>query len=288
MVIRSGVKSIFLCAINNLRSGSCSEDCKFCTQSIRYKAKIQRYRFKNESSVIKEAQVAQKNGALGYCLVTDGKGLDDITTEYIAKLARVLKQKLPQLHLIACNGTATAEQLRYLKANGISSYNHNLETSKEYYPSICTTHSWEERYKSCEAVKMEGLALCSGGIFGMGESRDDQKSLLKALYSLKPESIPLNFYIPNPALPITQRTINQKEALDIIKETKKLFDKLPLLMVAGGREALFKGKEKLMFEAGANAIVIGNYLTTKGQTPYSDRQMLKSLGYKIAMSCYDT
>lgn len=282
------MKSIFLCAINNLRSGSCAEDCKFCTQSIRYKADIQRYRFKEESLVLQEAQSAFANGALGYCLVTDGKGLDDNTTEYIARLAKLLNQKLPKLHLIACNGVATRKQLHYLKAHGISSYNHNLETSQEYYSSICTTHSWQERYQTCENVKAEGLSLCSGGIFGMGESKEDRDSLLKALYSLNPESIPLNFYIPNPALPLAKRTIDQKEALDIIKKTRKLFSKLPLLMVAGGRESLFAGAEELMFEAGANAIVIGNYLTTQGKAPDRDRKMLQDMGYKIATTCHDT
>ncbi len=280
------MKVIFLCAINNVLSGTCNEDCKFCTQSVRYKAAIERYTFKEEETVLQEAREAAANGALGYCLVTAGKGLDDRTTDYIARLARRLSTELPHLRLIACNGTAGEEQLRYLKAHGVASYNHNLETSERYYPSICTTHSWQERYATCEAVRSVGLSLCSGGIFGMGECPEDRESLLQSLRTLNPDSVPLNFYIPNPALPIPERTIDREGALAVIRRTRQLLPDLPLLMVAGGREALFGGAEKSMFDAGANAIVIGNYLTTPGEAPDRDRQRLRELGYTIATDCH--
>ena len=282
------MKVIFLCAINNVLSGTCNEDCKFCTQSVRYKAEIERYSFKEETQVLQEAREAAANGALGYCLVTAGKGLTDRTTDYIARLARRLRRELPHLRLIACNGTANKEQLRYLKSHGIASYNHNLETSERYYPSICTTHSWQERYATCEAVRSAGLSLCCGGIFGMGERREDRESLLQSLRSLRPDSIPLNFYLPNPALPIPERTIDREEALAVIRRTRQLLPDLPLLMVAGGREALFSGAEQSMFDAGANAIVIGNYLTTPGEAPDRDRQRLRELGYSIATECHGT
>jgi len=279
---------IFLCAINNVLSGSCNEDCKFCSQSVRYKAEIERYTFKEESRVLAEARQAAANGALGYCLVTAGKGLDDRRTEYIARLADRLSRELPTLRLIACNGTATIEQLRHLKAHGISSYNHNLETSERYYPSICTTHSWAERVATCEAVKAAGLSLCSGGIFGMGERPEDRESLLLSLRSLQPDAVPLNFYLPNPALPIPERTIDREGALAVIRRTRELLPDLPLLMVAGGREALFSGHEQAMFDAGANAIVIGNYLTTPGEAPDRDRRRLKELGLSVATECHDS
>jgi len=279
-------REIFLCAINNVLSGTCNEDCKFCTQSVRYKAEIQRYTFKEESQVLAEAREAAANGALGYCLVTAGKGLDERSTEYIARLARRLSRELPGLRLIACNGTATVEQLRYLKAHGISSYNHNLETSERYYPEICTTHGWQERYATCEAVKSAGLALCAGGIFGMGETPEDRESLLRSIASLRPDSVPLNFYIPNPALPIPERTIDREGAVAVIRRCRELLPDLPLLMVAGGREQLFTGEEKAMFDAGANAIVIGNYLTTPGEAPDRDRRRLEELGYRVATECH--
>ena len=139
-------REIFLCAINNVQSGGCGEDCKFCTQSIRHGADIERYGYKKTETVILEAKKAYSYGAAGYCLVTAGKNLDSKKTEYIARLAHALKKEIPSINLIACNGTAETEQLRYLKKHGFDSYNHNLETSESYYPEICTTHSWDERY----------------------------------------------------------------------------------------------------------------------------------------------
>lgn len=278
-------KEIFLCAINNILSGTCQEDCKFCTQSVRYHADIQRYNYKDISQIVTEAKMAKANGALGYCLVTAGKGLDDKKVDFVARAAQAIKAEIEDLNLIACNGTATKEQLRYLKAHGIDSYNHNLETSARYYAKICQTHTWQERYETCENVKSTGLALCSGGIFGMGETLEDREELLSAIVSLSPESTPLNFYHPNPALPIKTRNIALEESLQIISKARSMLGEDTLLMVAGGRELLFTGKEEKMFEAGANAIVIGNYLTTKGLAPNKDRHMLENLGYEVAVNC---
>jgi len=280
------MKQIFLCAINNVLSGTCQEDCKFCTQSVRYHADIERYNYKSIEQIVLEAKVAKSNGALGYCLVTAGKGLDDKKVDFVARAARAIKREIEGLNLIACNGTANQEQLKYLKDHGIDSYNHNLETSERYYAEICTTHAWSERYETCENVKSVGLALCSGGIFGMGETVEDRDALLSAIASLSPESTPLNFYHPNPALPIQTRNINLEEALAIIKKARALLGEDKLLMVAGGRELLFNQNEALMFEAGANAMVIGNYLTTEGIDARSDISMLEALRLSIATTCH--
>ncbi len=276
---------IFLCAINNILSGTCKEDCKFCTQSVRYHADIERYTYKAIDQIVEEARAAKDNGALGYCLVTAGKGLDDKKTTFVADAARAIKSEIEGLNLIACNGTANKEQLRYLKEHGIDSYNHNLETSENYYPEICQTHSWQERWQTCSDAKSVGLTLCTGGIFGMGETAEDRNELLDAIASLEPESTPLNFYHPNPALPIKSRNLTQPEAIDIIKKARELLGEERLLMVAGGRELIFSNEEAKMFEAGANAIVIGNYLTTSGQAPHKDLDILKNLGYEIAIDC---
>jgi biotin synthase len=278
-------KQIFLCAINNILSGTCQEDCKFCTQSVRYHADIERYSYKDISQIVAEAKMAKENGALGYCLVTAGKGLDDKKVDFVARAALAIKAEIEGLNLIACNGTATKEQLTYLKQHGIDSYNHNLETSERYYADICQTHTWRERYETCEYVKAAGLTLCSGGIFGMGETLEDRNELLKAIASLSPESTPLNFYHPNPALPIKTRNIELEESLQIISKARSLLGENTLLMVAGGRELLFTDQEEKMFEAGSNAIVIGNYLTTEGLNPNKDRNMLERLGYEVATSC---
>jgi biotin synthase len=278
-------KQIFLCAINNILSGTCAEDCKFCTQSVRYHADIERYNYKDISRIVQEAKLAKKNGALGYCLVTAGKGLDDKKVDFVARAAVAIKKEVEGLNLIACNGTANKEQLIYLKKHGLDSYNHNLETSERYYVDICKTHAWSERYETCENVKSVGLALCSGGIFGMGETKEDRDELLKSIASLSPESTPLNFYHPNPALPIKTRNIELTEAIEIIKKARILLGDDKLLMVAGGRELLFNGQENLMFEAGANAMVIGNYLTTEGISASKDQEMLNTLGYEVAKTC---
>ncbi|MCK4442753.1 MAG: biotin synthase [Sulfurovaceae bacterium] len=278
-------REIFLCAINNILSGTCKENCKFCTQSVRYHADIERYNYKSIDRIVDEAKQAKSNGALGYCLVTAGKGLDDKKVDFVARTAQAIKKEVKDLNLIACNGTATTTQLKFLKEHGIDSYNHNLETSKRYYDTICTTHSWEERYQTCLNVKEVGLQLCSGGIWGMGESDKDRESLLQAIVSLNPESTPLNFYIPNPALPIKSRNISKEEAIKIIKKARKLLGENKLLMVAGGRELLFGGSEKEMFDAGVNSIVIGNYLTTKGDKPLKDITMLERIDYKVATTC---
>ena len=279
-------KEIFLCAINNILSGTCLEDCKFCTQSVRYHADIERYNYKSIDAIVDEAKQAKAYGALGYCLVTAGKGLDDKKVDFVARAAKAIKSEIDNLNLIACNGTASLEQLRYLKEHGIDSYNHNLETSEAYYKEICTTHPWSERYETCQNVKEVGLQLCTGGIFGMGETVEDRDSLLDSIASLNPESTPLNFYHPNPALPIKSRNISREEALNIVKQARRLLGEGKLLMVAGGRELLFDGYEELMFEAGANSMVIGDYLTTVGDAPSKDKEMLKRLGYGVATSCH--
>jgi len=280
-------KEIFLCAINNVLSGTCLEDCKFCTQSVRYHADIERYSYKQIETIVEEAKRAKEYGALGYCLVTAGKGLDDKKVDFVARAAKAVKAEVDDLNLIACNGTASKEQLKYLKEHGIDSYNHNLETSENYYKEICTTHAWSDRYETCENAKSIGLQLCSGGIFGMGESAEDRTSLLNSIASLKPESTPLNFYHPNKALPIKTRNISRDEAIVIIQRARKLLGEDKLLMVAGGRELLFDGCEELMFDAGANSMVIGNYLTTAGDAPQKDKAMLERLGYGVATSCHE-
>ncbi len=278
-------KEIFLCAINNVLSGTCAEDCAFCAQSVHYHADIERYNYKFIKQIIEEAKLAKEAGALGYCLVTAGKGLDDKKTEYIATAAKAIKKEINDIHLIACNGLASVEQLKFLKESGIDSYNHNLESSQDYYKKICSTHSWDERYQTCLNVKSVGLSLCTGGIFGMGESYEDRADLIDAILSLQPDAVPLNFYHPNPSLPIKTRNINLDEAIQIISQMHKGLGENKILMVAGGRELLFGGSEKAMFDAGANAIVIGNYLTTRGDEPQSDIEMLDNLGLKKATYC---
>ncbi|ABB43450.1 Biotin synthase [Sulfurimonas denitrificans DSM 1251] len=277
-------QKIFLCSICNINSGTCNEDCKFCSQSVRYKADIDRYKQKEISLILKEAQDAYSNGALGFCLVTSDKGLNDKTLNFVCSIAEVLSKELPELRLIACNGTATIEQLLTLRASGIKAYNHNLETSREFYPKICTTHSWDERYETCQNINNAGLVLISGGIFGLGEREEDRVSMLKSLDSLKPTSVPINFYHHNEALELSPNPLSVDEALSLIKLTRAMIPDAQRIMVAGGRELMFGDRESEIFANGANSIVIGNYLTTSGKAMQRDLEMLKSLNLDVASS----
>lgn len=278
------MKKIYLCAISNISSGNCSEDCSFCTQSAHNNADIEKYKEKDINVIIKEAKQARANRAIGFCLVTAGKGLNEKKLEFVCKAAYAILKENIDLNLIACNGTATKEQLQELKKAGIKSYNHNLETSKEYYEKICKTHSWKERYETCQNVKEAGLKLCTGGIFGLGESEEDRESFLNSLMDLSPDSIPLNFFHPNPALPLEEKIFDIDKALYWIE---KVSNALPgkRIMVAGGREITFQERWPEIFKAGANSIVIGNYLTTKGNQAKEDIKTIESLGYKIAENC---
>ncbi len=275
-------KEIFLCSICNINSGTCNEDCKFCSQSVRYKADIERYKQKDISEIITEANSAKENGALGFCLVTSDKGLSEKTLSFVCGIAEVLSKEVPELRLIACNGTATLEQLLILKEAGIKAYNHNLETSKEFYPQICTTHPWDERYETCQNVNRAGLVLISGGIFGLGESHEDRLSMLKSLNSLDPSSVPINFYHHNEALELEPNKLSINEALALIKLTRAAIPHADRIMVAGGREMMFGDRQSEIFSYGANSIVIGNYLTTSGRVMSKDLDMLQSLNLKVA------
>ncbi|RUM66212.1 MAG: biotin synthase [Sulfurospirillum sp.] len=276
-------KEVYLCAICNISSGSCSEDCKFCTQSAKYHVDIEIYKQKDLQLILEEANLAIKNQALGFCLVSSGRGLDERTLKFVCEASNLIKKHHPDLNMIACNGIATKEQLRILKDSGIRSYNHNLESSQNYYEKICSTHSWSERFETCEAVQEVGLDLCCGGIWGMGESNDDRESLLDSIVSLDPVSVAMNFYHPNSALPL-EKNIDIDEALLWIRKTREALPK-SMVMVAGGREITFKERVADIFKSGANSIVIGNYLTTSGDEPNRDLLMLEELGLKVAKSC---
>ena len=275
-------EKIFLCAISNINSGTCSEDCKFCSQSVRYKADIDRYKQKPIPDIIEEARAAKASGALGFCLVTAHKGLDERTLDFVCETAETVNAAVPGLRLIACNGTATVAQLETLKRSGIKAYNHNLETSREFYPQICTTHPWDERFETCENVNAVGLKLITGGIFGLGETQEDRISMLEALQKLDPVSVPINFYHHNPALPLNPNPLTTDEALELITLTRQMLPGAERIMVAGGRELMFGDRQGEIFAAGANSIVIGNYLTTRGRDRNADLQMLRDLGLGVA------
>jgi len=275
-------EKIFLCSICNINSGTCNEDCKFCSQSVRYKADIERYKQKPLDAILQEAKEARAHGALGFCLVTADKGITEKSLKFVCDVAQAVSKEVPELRLNACNGTATLEQLLILKESGIKAYNHNLETSKDFYSKICTTHPWQERYETCQNVNKAGLVLISGGIFGLGETQEDRVSMLESLRSLNPTSVPINFYHHNEALELEPNPLTTDEALELIKLTRETIPHAQRIMVAGGRELMFGERQNEIFAYGANSIVIGNYLTTNGRVMSKDLEMLKSLNLEVA------
>lgn len=278
-------KKIFLCAICNIESGTCNEDCKFCTQSVKYKADILRYKRKEIEQIVEEAKRAKKNRAIGFCLVTAGKGLDDKRLAFVVEAAKAVKKLDLGLKIIACNGTASLEQLKELKAAGVDNYNHNLETSKNFYPQIVTTHTWDERYQTCLNAKEAGLKLVCGGIFGLGETQEDRISMLESIASLEPMNVPINFFHPNEALPIVENSITKEQAFELITLARKMIPNAHKIMIAGGREVMFGDEQYECLNRGANAVVIGDYLTTAGKTPEDDIKSIEELGFNIAETC---
>ncbi len=274
------MKKVFLCSISNISSGACAEDCAYCNQSVKYGKNAQIYKYKPKEQVISEAVNLAKFGASGFCLVTSGRDLTSKTCEYVADLAHTIKAKLPKMLLIACCGIADKDSLTHLKQNGVDSYNHNLETAQSNFSHICTTHSFESRFETCQNALSAGLKLCSGGIYGLGESVAQRIELLSALKSLNPHSSPINFYIPNPALPLQNAVMTRDEALETIIMAREML-RDSILMLAGGREVVFGDNQREIFKYGIDAIVLGDYLTTSGEAPRKDLSMLTNYNLKI-------
>ena len=279
------MKTIMLCAICSVTQGNCAEDCAYCTQSAKAGADISKFKEKSVQQVVGEAKMAYKNHALGFCLVTSGARLNDKKTDYIASLARAVSKEVPNLMLIACNGMATYEQLSELKKAGVFSYNHNLETSREFFPKICKTHTWDERYQTNLDAKRAGLMLCTGGIYGVGESEADRVSFRASLKELEPFSSPINFFIKNESLTLDLPPLSVDEALKIVRETKSALPETRV-MIAGGREKILGDRQYEIFENGADAIVIGDYLTAKGEMASKDIEELKRRGFDFASICH--
>ena len=279
------MKTIMLCAICSVTQGNCAEDCAYCTQSAKAGADISKFKEKSVQQVVDEAKMAYKNHALGFCLVTSGARLNDKKTDYIASLARAVSKEVPNLMLIACNGMATYEQLSELKKAGVFSYNHNLETSREFFPKICKTHTWDERYQTNLDAKRAGLMLCTGGIYGVGESEADRVSFRASLKELEPFSSPINFFIKNESLTLDLPPLSVDEALKIVRETKRDLPETRV-MIAGGREKILGNRQYEIFENGADAIVIGDYLTAKGEKASKDIEELTKRGFNFASICH--
>jgi len=196
-------------------------------------------------------------------LVTAGTGLDDKRLDYVCRVSDAVHKAVPDISIIAYNGIASYEQFKELKKHAVENYNHNLETAKEFYSKICTTHSWDDRYNTCLDAKKAGLYLCTGGIFGLGATQKNRVFMLEAIASLEPMSVPINFFHPNEALPIVKNSLTKEEAFKLIELSRSYLPN-QMLMIVGGRELMFGEDQYDVFKYGANALVIGDYLTTSG------------------------
>ncbi len=269
-----------LCAVVNAKSGDCSEDCIFCSQSAHHRANIERFPLVSAEEMLGAAKKAEKMEAAEFGIVTSGRGINDREAAVIGEGLRLIGEKL-SLRRCASLGTLSPGRARLLKESGLQRYHHNLESSESFFPQICTTHSFRERLETVRVAKEEGLEVCSGGIFGLGETPGQRVELAFTLKELRVDSIPLNFLHPIPDTPCEEKL--PPVPLDILKTVALFRFVLPGkdIKVCGGRERNLRSLQPLLFLAGANGMLIGNYLTTSGQTPEADLQMIKDLGLRV-------
>ena len=273
-------RSVDICSIVNAKSGACSEDCRFCAQSSHYATDAPVYPVIDVDRMEEAARGARKNGARRFCIVTSGRGIDD--TADLRNIARGIERvSAAGLSPCATLGTLTLDQLRYLKDAGLHRYHHNIETSREFFPKICTTHTFDERADLVRRARSIGLSACSGGILGMGETMRERISMAFSLRDLEVESIPLNFLMPIAGTPMEAVTlIAPLEALHAIALFRMVLPDREI-RICGGRGTALGDLHPRIFQAGADGFMIGNYLTRTGPDPESDLQMLKHLGLSI-------
>ena len=270
---------IHLCSIVNVKAGGCAEDCKFCAQSAVYETDSPRYGLIDPGTVSAAAEEAKANGVTALGLVAAWRGLDegpalDEICSHFEALKRSGKAR-PDASLGIIRKQKVADRL---KQSGVEVYNHNLETSERFFAQVCTTHTYEERLQTIKHLQRAGIKICSGGILGMGETRDDRCDLAFALKELGAHLVPINILNPIEGTPLARQPA--LAPLEILKSIACFRFILPRqeIMVAGGRTVNLRDTQSLMFIAGASALMVGNYLTTLNQPVEKDLQMLKDLG----------
>ena len=268
-------KVVHLCSIVNARSGACSEDCKFCSQAARHNTGVPAYALMNRDAIVEAAERCANSEADSFGIVTSGRGPG--SEKDFDTLCDALGQ-LPAAQACASLGALTPETAARLYAAGLRRYNHNLETARSFFPSICTTHSYDDRVATVRTARAAGLKVCCGGIFGLGESWDQRIELALALRELNVDTVPINFLNPVPGTPFEGRSVlPAMEGLRIIALYRFLLPTCDI-KAAGGRERCLGDLQSWMFYAGANGTLIGNYLTTAGRPAEDDLRMIDALG----------
>lgn len=270
---------VHLCSIVNAKAGGCPEDCKFCAQSAFYQTQSPRYGFVDPAPVRQAAAEAQRHGVVALGLVAAWRGLEEgpMLDEVCARL-RELKAEgrvRPDASLGLIKSQRVADRLAEA---GVECYNHNLETSRRFFPHQCSTHTYEDRLQTIRFLKRAGIKICSGGILGLGETREDRVDLMFALKEINPDFVPVNFLNPIPGTPFAHRpTVPPFEALQTLAVFRLVLPRQEI-MVAGGRTVTLRDLQSLVFMAGASALMVGNYLTTLNQPVEKDLQMIRDLG----------
>jgi len=262
----------------NAKSGNCPEDCSFCAQSTFYETGITKYPLLSDEVILEKAREAQKSGSASFCLVCAYREPSQNDFEKICKIIENLKNEV-NLDINVSLGFMTPERAKRLKLLGVKRYNHNLEASESFFSKICNTHDYSDRVKTARIVKEAGLELCCGGIIGMGESKKQRIELAYSLSALDPDEVPINILIPREGTPKEpdKYSIDPMDIIRTIAVWRFIMPKT-ILKIAGGREVHFNDGGKLALQAGANGIITGGYLTTNGNEPNKDIQMIHEIG----------
>jgi len=269
-------KRIDLCAIVNAKSGACPEDCSYCAQSSKSKAAAPVYPLMKNDVVTKKAGEAKAAGVKRFCIVTSGRKVGKGELREIASMVR----KVREIGLLPCAtlGLLERNELSLLKDSGLERYHHNLETSERFFPEICSTHTYSDKMRTIEAVKSLGLSLCSGGIFGLGESWRDRIEMAFLLREMAVDSVPINFLIALKGTTMEgRRPLRSIDALKIISLYRFVLPDKEI-RVCGGRRQVLKDSNPLVFMAGADSLLTGNYLTTTGTAYEDDLRLIRDNG----------
>jgi biotin synthase len=275
-------RSVQLYFLMNAKSGLCPEDCSYCSQSKVSTAEIPRYNILNREQLLAGAAAAAERGAKTYCIVISARGPSERELAAVETIVPEIKSK-HGLEICACLGLLTPDQADRLAACGVNKVNHNLNTSGEHYAEICTTHTYQDRLDTLRAVRSSGMALCSGGIIGMGEQPRDVVSMAFELRELGVESIPVNFLNPIDGTPLAGPSALTPNYCLKVLAMFRLANPTSELRIAGGREMHLRSLQPLGLYA-ANSIFVGDYLTTKGQLPEADYAMIRDLGFELTQS----
>lgn len=268
-----------LCGIINGKSGRCSEDCKFCAQSAHHHTGITEYDVLDEERILKECRHYEVKGVHRFSIVTAGRTLSDADFEKVLLAYRRMKQEC-DMALCASHGLLTEEQFHKLRDSGVTMYHSNIETSRNYFPKICSSHTFDDKIACIKRAKNCGLTVCSGGIIGMGETWEDRLDMAMTLAELEISSIPINALTPVQGTPLEE--VSSLPEQDILRTVAmfRYINPTAYIRLAAGRN-LMEGSGKAAFLAGANATITGDMLTTSGNDIRGDIEMLSEMGLDI-------